>query len=107
MRVFLTTITPSDAGPRGTVQAVAARDAVNRWVREQGAEHADGVFDFDAAVADPDRPGRLLDRYDSGDGLHLSEAGYRALADAVDVTRLSGSPCLGDRSPARIALSDD
>jgi lysophospholipase L1-like esterase len=105
-RVFLTTITPSDAGPHGTVQAAAARDAVNRWVREQGAEHADGVFDFAAAVADPDRPGRLLDRYDSGDGLHLSAAGYRALADAVDVTRLSGSPCLAGGGPARVLLSD-
>jgi lysophospholipase L1-like esterase len=106
-RVFLTTITPSDAGPHGTPQAAAARDEVNRWVRQRGDEHADGVFDFAAAVADPVRPGRLLDRFDSGDGLHLSEAGYRALADAVDVTRLSGSPCLTDRGPARVALSDN
>jgi lysophospholipase L1-like esterase len=105
-RVFLTTITPSDAGPHGTPRAEAVRDEVNRWVREQGEEHADGVFDFAAAVADPARPTRLLDRYDAGDGLHLSEAGYRALGDAVDVSRLTGSPCLGDRSPARVALSD-
>jgi lysophospholipase L1-like esterase len=105
-RVYLTTITPSDAGPHGTARAAEARDEVNRWVRRRGAEHADGVFDFAAAVADPGQPGRLLGRYDSGDGLHLSEAGYRALADAVDVTRLSGSPCLADRSPARVALSD-
>ena len=105
-RVFLTTITPSDAGPHGTPRADAVRDEVNRWVRRQGPEHADGVFDFAAAVADPARPTRLLDRYDAGDGLHLSEAGYRALADAVDVARLTGSPCLGDRSPARVALSD-
>ncbi len=105
-RVFLTTITPSDAGPHGTPRADAVRDEVNRWVREEGEEHADGVFDFAAAVADPARPTRLLDRYDAGDGLHLSEAGYRALADAVDVSLLTGSPCLGDRSPARVALSD-
>ena len=105
-RVFLTTITPSTAGPHGTAQAATTRDEVNRWVREQGEDHADGVFDFAAAVADPARPSRLLDRYDSGDGLHLSAAGYRALADAVDVTQLSGSPCLTDGSPARIALSD-
>ena len=82
------------------------RDGVNRWVRERGAEYADGVFDFAAAVADPARPDRLRGRYDSGDGLHLSAAGYRALADAVDVTRLTGSPCLADRSPARVVLSD-
>jgi lysophospholipase L1-like esterase len=105
-RVFLTTITPSDAGPHGTADAAAARGEINRWVRERGPEHADGVFDFAAAVADPAHPGRLRDRYDSGDGLHLSEAGYRALASAVDVTRLSGSPCLTDSSPARVALSD-
>jgi lysophospholipase L1-like esterase len=56
---------------------------------------ADGVFDFAAAVADPQDPDRLAAAYDSGDGLHLSAAGYQALADAVDVAGLSGSPCLG------------
>jgi lysophospholipase L1-like esterase len=105
-RVFLTTITPSDNGAHGTVRALAVREQVNRWVREHGAEHADGVFDFAAAVADPGDPARLLDRYDAGDGLHLSGAGYRAIADAVDVTRLSGSPCLADRSPARVTVAD-
>jgi lysophospholipase L1-like esterase len=104
-RVFLTTITPSDDGPRGTERAIAVREGVNRWIRERGAQHSDGVFDFAAAVADPARPDRLLDRYDSGDGLHLSPAGYRALADAVDVTRLTGSPCLADDNPARVVLS--
>jgi lysophospholipase L1-like esterase len=105
-RVFLTTITPSTFGDHGTPQAAAVRDEVNRWVRERGPERADGVFDFAAAVADPGDPTRLLGRYDAGDGLHLSGAGYRALADAVDVTRLTGSPCLADRSPARVALAD-
>ncbi len=104
-RVFLTTITPSDNGEHGTPRARAVRDEVNRWVRERGRYHADGVFDFAAAVADPDDPDRLRRRYDAGDGLHLSAAGYRALAAAVDVTRLTGSPCLADRSPARVALA--
>jgi lysophospholipase L1-like esterase len=105
-RVLLATITPSDAGAHGTERATAVRDGVNRWVRERGPEYADGVVDFAAAVADPARPDRLLDRYDSGDGLHLSPAGYRALADAVDVTHLTGSPCLADRSRTRVVLSD-
>jgi lysophospholipase L1-like esterase len=105
-RVFLTTITPSDFGDHGTRRAQVVRAEVNRWVRGRGAEHADGVFDFAAAVADPRDPTRLLDRYDAGDGLHLSGAGYRALADAVDVTRLTGSPCLADDSPARVTLAD-
>jgi lysophospholipase L1-like esterase len=111
-RVFLTTITPSDNGEHGTRRARAVRDEVNRWVRERGRYHADGVFDFAAAVADPDDPARILARYDAGDGLHLSGAGYRALAGTVDVTRLTGSPCLArtesgtDGSPARVALAD-
>ena len=58
-RVFLTTITPSTAGTHGSPQAVATRDAVNAWVRTQGPEHAAGVIDFAAAVADPAHPERL------------------------------------------------
>ncbi len=104
-RVFLTTITPSRTGPHGTPRAIAVRDEVNRWVREHGPEQADGVFDFAGAVADPKDRQRLRARYDSGDGLHLSAAGYRALAAAVDVERLTGSPCLADRSPASVRVS--
>ena len=110
-RVFLTTITPSDNGQHGTRRARAVRDEVNRWVRERGRYHAAGVFDFASAVADPDDPARLLGRYDAGDGLHLSAAGYRALAGTVDVSRLTGSPCLPgtgsgtNGGAARVALA--
>ena len=96
-RVYLTTITPSGAGAHGTASAVANRAAVNAWVRVHGREHADGVFDFAATVADPARPTRLAPEFDSGDGLHLSPAGYRALAGSVDRDLLTGSPCLTPR----------
>jgi lysophospholipase L1-like esterase len=101
-RVFLTTVTPSEAGPHGTPPAIAARHELNAWVREHGRAHADGIFDFAAAVADPARPTRLAPAYDAGDGLHLSAAGYRRLAAAVDPAQLTGSPCLspGGRSVA-------
>jgi lysophospholipase L1-like esterase len=102
-RVLLTTITPSTAGTHGSPRAVATRDAVNAWVRTQGQEHAAGVVDFAAAVADPAHPERLAPAADAGDGLHLSAAGYRALAAAVPVTALTGSPCLSD--PAALALA--
>ncbi|HZG89824.1 MAG TPA: GDSL-type esterase/lipase family protein [Pseudonocardia sp.] len=100
VRVFLTTITPSAAGAHGTGGAVAARSAVNAWVRAYGPTVADGVFDFAAAVRDPQQPDRLAPAFDSGDGLHLSAAGYRALAEAVDPGLLSGSPCLAGSRPA-------
>jgi lysophospholipase L1-like esterase len=104
-RVFLTTVTPSEAGPHGTPAASAARQELNAWVREHGRTHADGVFDFAAAVADPVRPTRLAPGYDAGDGLHLSAADYRALADAVDLSALSGSPCLAGDPPARAVVA--
>ncbi|MCO1657220.1 GDSL-type esterase/lipase family protein [Pseudonocardia humida] len=102
-RIYLTTITPSTAGAHGTRGAIGTRNAVNAWMRAQGPLMSDGVFDFAAAVADPADRDRLAPAYDSGDGLHLSAAGYQALADAVDITRLSGSPCLGETPAARAA----
>lgn len=59
------------------------REAVNRWIRTSGA--FDGVVDFDAVVRDPDRPTRLAARYASSDHLHPNDAGYQAMADAVDL----------------------
>ncbi len=94
LRVFLTTITPSNAGSHGSKSTVAARDEVNRWVRSQGRSYADGVFDFATAVADRSQPNRLVSAFDAGDGLHLSDSGYQALAGAVDLGALSGSRCL-------------
>src|ERR671914_786093 len=105
-RVFLTTVTPSEAGPHGLPAAVAARRELNAWVREYGRAHADGVFDFAAAVADPERPTRLAPAYDAGDGLHLSAAGYRALAAAVDPAQLTGSPCLAADPPTSVLVAD-
>jgi lysophospholipase L1-like esterase len=101
-RIYLTTITPSAAGAHGTRGATSTRDAVNAWIRARGVQMADGVFDFAAAVADPQDRDRLAPEYDSGDGLHLSAAGYQALADEVDIAGLSGSPCLG-ATPAELA----
>jgi lysophospholipase L1-like esterase len=59
----------------------ADRVAVNRWIRAPG--HFDAVIDFDKAVRDPRQPEVLLPAYDSGDHLHPSPAGYRAMAGGV------------------------
>lgn len=61
--------------------AEADRQAINAWIRTPG--NFDAVVDFDATTRDPTRPDRLRADYDSGDGLHPSPAGYRAMADAV------------------------
>lgn len=62
----------------------AQRAAINQWIRTTGA--LDGYVDFDLAVRDPSRPDYLLPAYDSGDHLHPGDAGYQAMADAIDLT---------------------
>ena len=46
----------------------------------------DGFIDFDAAVRDALDATKLQAAYDSGDGLHLTPAGYQKLADTMDLT---------------------
>lgn len=64
----------------------AKREAVNRWIRTSGK--FDGVIDFDALVRNPANPKRLKPELDSGDHLHLNDAGYEAMANAVDLKLL-------------------
>ena len=66
-----------------TPEAEADRQRVNAWIRTSG--RFDGVIDFDAATRDPERPSRLSPRVDGGDHLHPSAAGYRIMADAIDL----------------------
>lgn len=66
----------------------AVRQAVNRWIREAGA--FDAVADFDALLRDPHRPSHLRAEMDSGDHLHPGDAGYRAMAEAIDLEALLG-----------------
>jgi lysophospholipase L1-like esterase len=56
---------------------------VNELIRHGG--EFDDVIDFDLVLRDPSRPTRLLPLYDSGDYLHPNDAGYEAMANAVDL----------------------
>jgi lysophospholipase L1-like esterase len=61
----------------------AVRQTVNKWIRSSGA--FDGVIDFDAVLRNPHHPSRLLPRFASEDRLHPNDAGYQAMADAIDL----------------------
>ncbi len=63
--------------------SAAKRVAVNNWIRTSRA--FDGVIDFDAALRDPKTPTQLNPIYDSGDHLNPNDAGYKAMADAIDL----------------------
>lgn len=83
IRVYGATITPFGRSFYDRGGHEAAREAVNHWIRTSGK--FDGVIDFDAAVQDPKNPTHLLPGADSGDHLHPNEAGYRKMADAIDL----------------------
>jgi len=59
------------------------RRAVNEWIRTSSP--ADAIVDFDRALADPQDDSRIRAEFDCGDGLHPSDAGYKAMADLFDL----------------------
>ena len=59
------------------------RQAINTFIRS-GA--FDSVIDFDAVARDPANPKHIRAEYDHGDHLHPNDAGYRAMADSIDLT---------------------
>lgn len=59
------------------------RVAVNAWIR--GSKEFDGVIDFESSLRDSAEPSKLAAVYDSGDHLHPNDAGYAAMAAAVDL----------------------
>ncbi|HTG39539.1 SGNH/GDSL hydrolase family protein [Sphingomonas sp.] len=95
IRIHGATVMPFGASEyyHATPDAEAARRAINDWIRTPG--RFDSVIDMDRATADPARPDRLDKRYDEGDGLHTSPAGFRRMAEEVDLTAL-----VADRTPA-------
>jgi lysophospholipase L1-like esterase len=86
LRVIGATITPytgSNYYHPGPLSE-ADRIAVNQWIRTPG--HFDAVIDFDKVLRDPQQPNRLLPAYDSGDHLHPSSAGYRAMGESIPLS---------------------
>ena len=90
IRITVGTLPPFEGALEGTPfaghyspQKEALRERLNDWIRRAGV--FDAVVDFDAALRDPDRPQRLRAAFDSGDHLHPGDAGYRRMADAIDI----------------------
>lgn len=85
LAVFGATITPFISADQALDEPPRElqRQRVNAWIR--GSGRYDSVLDFDAAVRDPVNATQLDPRYNSGDWLHMTPTGYRALAEAVDL----------------------
>lgn len=89
IKVFGATMTPYEGADYFTPEGENVREAVNDWIRTSGA--FDGVFDFDAAVRDPNHPQQFRDDYQSGDHLHPNASGYKAMAAAIDIGKLQAA----------------
>jgi len=84
LKIVGATLTPFWGAAYYTEAGEAKRQALNEWIRTSKAY--DGVVDFDKATRDPGDPKKLLEKYDSCDYLHPSDAGYKAMGDAIDLS---------------------
>ncbi len=84
LKVIGATLLPFEGATYYSPDAEVKRAAVNNWIRTSGAY--DGVIDFDATMRDPQHPTKIQAALDSGDHLHPSDAGYKMMGDAVDLT---------------------
>lgn len=62
------------------------RDGANDWIRTSG--EFDAVVDFDRVMSNPADPDQIRPEFDGGDRLHPNDAGFRAMAAAIDLSTL-------------------
>ncbi len=85
--VYGATLTPFLGAGYASPSGEAMRQTVNEWIR--GSRQFDGVIDFDQITRNPTAPTQFLPAYDSGDHLHPNDAGYKAMADGIDLKLFS------------------
>jgi len=85
VKIYGATLTPFEGTFPGyySPEKDQIRLAVNKWIRSSG--EFDAVIDFDKAVQDPKNPMRFAPEYNSGDSLHPGDAGYRKMAESIDL----------------------
>jgi lysophospholipase L1-like esterase len=87
LSVYGATLTPIGASFYDTPNNEDRRQEVNDWLRRTAGtrEGFDALIDFEEAIRDPNDPLRVRAEFDSGDHLHPNDAGYRAMAAAIDL----------------------
>lgn len=89
IRIYGATILPFEGSNTYSEEGETTRQAVNQWIRSGG--QFDGVIDFDRAISDPADPRRMREDLQSGDHLHPNNAGYKVMADAIDLSLIEGN----------------
>lgn len=83
LSVYIGTLLPIEGWRTYAPFREELKNKVNEWIRQ--ADGFEGCIDFDLAVRDSTNPAAFKAGYDSGDHLHPSSAGYKAMADAVSL----------------------
>jgi lysophospholipase L1-like esterase len=91
--VYGATITPFGESFYDSNDHEAARQTVNKWIRNSGK--FDAVIDLDATLRDPANPTKLLPVYDTGDHLHPNVAGHQKIAEAIDLDLFKQKKAVG------------
>jgi lysophospholipase L1-like esterase len=88
IKVIGGTLTPFEGAAYYSEAGETVREAVNQWIRasSNGSGAFDAVVDFDAATRDPEHPKQFRAGFNNGDHLHPNDAGYQAMADAIDLS---------------------
>ena len=86
VKAILATILPYKGAGYWSEEGEQVRQAVNLWIRTSG--QGDGFIDFDKALADKSDAAHIAAAFDGGDHLHPNDAGFRAMADAIDLKLL-------------------
>jgi lysophospholipase L1-like esterase len=89
LKIFGATLTPFDGANYFAPEGEAKRQTLNNWIRTSKAY--DAFFDFDRATRDPNNPSKARPEFDPGDHLHMTPAGYEAMANAVDLKLFGAS----------------
>jgi lysophospholipase L1-like esterase len=83
LKVIGATLTPYLGAGYASPAGEAIRQQLNAWIRT--APVFDAVLDFDKIIANPANPATINPAYDHGDHLHPSDAGYKAMADSINL----------------------
>jgi lysophospholipase L1-like esterase len=96
LQVIGATATPYEGANYYSEGGEATRQTVNTWIRTSGTY--DAVVDFEKVVADPDNPKKLRAEFDSGDHLHPNDAGYKAMAEAINLGLFTAKAAPGSKN---------
>ena len=84
IKVIGALLTPYQGAGYASPAGEAVRTGLNNWIKTGGA--FDGVIDFATATADPANPLAFRADYNLRDKLHPNDAGYQAMANAIDLS---------------------